>query len=72
MYVAAFCDPETEIFMRQSAAFIKYFEEVSKRGKKAQIIYSPVYTSCIDLNHYFYDCAYGKCHLFVFYQFYCT
>ncbi|MFR8352540.1 MAG: carbohydrate ABC transporter permease, partial [Blautia obeum] len=40
--------------------------------KEAQIIYSPVYASCIDFNHCFYDCAYGKCHLSVFYQFHCT
>jgi hypothetical protein len=31
-----------------------------------------VYASCIDFNHCFYDCAYGKCHLSVFYQFHCT
>ena len=48
------------------------FKEVNKRGKEAQIIYSPVYASCIDFNHCFYDCAYGKCHLSVFYQFHCT
>ena len=56
----------------QTPISIFKFKEVSKRGKKAQIIYSPVYASCIDLNHCFYDCPYGKCHLSVFYQFHCT
>ncbi len=74
-YAAAFCNPE-QIYRQSvmSATFIKYFKfkEVNKRGKEAQIIYSPVYASCIDFNHCFYDCAYGKCHLSVFYQFHCT
>ena len=75
MYAAAFCNPE-QIYRQlvMSSTFIKYFKfkEVSKRGKKAQIIYSPMYASCIDLNHYFYDYSHGKCHLSVFYQFHCT
>ena len=74
-YAAAFCNPE-QIYRQSvmSYTFIKKFKfkEVNKRGKEAQIIYSPVYASCIDFNHCFYDCAYGKCHLSVFYQFHCT
>ena len=61
-YAAAFCNPE-QIYRQSvmSSTFIKYFKfkEVNKRGKEAQIIYSPVYASCIDFNHCFYDCAYG-------------
>lgn len=73
-YAAAFCNPEQTYRQSvMSSTFIKYFKfkEVNKRGKEAQIIYSPVYASCIDFNHCFYDCAYGKCHLSVFYQFHC-
>ena len=63
MYAAAFFYPKLIWNLKKG---------VTRRGKKAEIIYSFVYASRADSYDRFYDCTDAECHLSVVYQFHCA